>query len=485
MPKWFRGRSSAALPTIRSLSAVWLAAFVALTLIGLGALLGSSAALHRAVDVVARDVRSAALISELEAAVLMHQRLANLVVITGEAGIASARTALLPEIRRKLREAQELVGGPYEQEVLERVSSKLEAYLEARDRAELGGARLEEVLRTARGSLGDLLADLRVLRELNDGQVARARAQALRADGWASAIGISTAVLLIAGFVAIAVGVRRYVLRPVTSLHDAMRRFRDGERDARARDGGVQELSELARMFDEMADNLARQRQAQLTFLAGVAHDLKSPLATLKTGMFTLEYEASEVRRGKTRALLDRQVDLLTRMVDDLLDATRIEAGHLELRRSVFDLRPLVKDVAALYAPTAPNHRLQTRLPPDSVVVEADGLRIEQVVRNLVSNAIKYSPEGGDVAVGVEQRGQEAVLYVTDTGIGIPADEQQSIFLPFRRRRLDVATGAGLGLSVVRRIVAAHGGRIEVQSQPGTGSTFTVVLPALSDQRAA
>lgn len=483
MPKSYR--LAAALPTIRSLSVVWLTAFVILTLVGLGALLGSSMALQRAVDVVARDVRSAALISELEAAVLMHQRLGNLVVITREPDIARARAALLPEIGEKLRQAVELAAEPAEQEVLDRVAAKVDTYLEARGRAEVEGVDLEDVLRLVRGSLGDLLADLRVLRDLNDAQVARARTQALRANRWANGIGISAALLLIAGFVAIAVGVRRHVLRPVLSLHGAMQRFRDGEGDARARGGGVSELNELARMFDEMADGLARQRQAQLTFLAGVAHDLKSPLATLKTGIYTLEYEASEVRRGKTRAVLDRQVDLLIRMVDDLLDATRIEAGHLELRRSAFDLRPLVKDIAALFAPTAPNHRVETRLPSEPVVVDADGVRIEQVVRNLVSNAIKYSPHGGEIALGVEQRGSEAVLYVRDTGIGIPEEEQQSIFLPFRRRRLDIATGAGLGLSVVRRIVSAHGGRIELESEPGVGSTFTVVLPALSGQRAA
>src|SRR5690606_27159211 len=142
---------------------------------------------------------------------------------------------------------------------LDRVAVKLDTYLESRSRAEVDGAELEDVLRVSRGTLGDLLADLRVLRELNDAQVARARAQALRANRWANGIGISAALLLIIGFVTIAVGVRRNVLRPVLSLHGAMRRFRDGERDARAANGGVSELSELARMFDGMADGLARQ----------------------------------------------------------------------------------------------------------------------------------------------------------------------------------------------------------------------------------
>jgi signal transduction histidine kinase len=230
-------------------------------------------------------------------------------------------------------------------------------------------------------------------------------------------------------------------------------------------------------MFNDMAISLSQQRKAQLTFLAGVAHDLKNPLSTLKTGMYTLEHEASEVRRGNTRATLDRQVDLLNRMVDDLLDATRIEAGQLELRWATFDLRRLVNDVVRLYVPTAPEHQITSRIPDEPVMVEADGLRIEQVLRNLVSNAIKFSPYGGSVEVALERGSNEVALSVSDRGIGIPRDEHTSIFLPFRRRDLNVAPGAGLGLSVVRRIVSAHGGSIDVESEPGAGSTFRVRLP--------
>jgi signal transduction histidine kinase len=464
-------------PRIRELAVVSLTVFAFLTLVSLLALMGGSAALHDAMETVSRDVRSEALASEIEAAMLMHQRLSNLHVITGEAEIDAERDALVARIRRMLQRGGDLVGAEQEQRILDDIASRFDEYLQAREQAEGQGLELVDVMQSARGSLSAVLADLRALGELNDAQVERARAESLRVDRWATWVGASAAALLIAGFAAIAWGVRRYVVRPVVALHEAMDRFRNGDLDARADSGGVREVDELARMFDDMAASLAQQRKAQLTFLAGVAHDLKSPLSTLKTGLYALEYEQAELRRGRTRAVLDRQVDLLSRMVDDLLDATRIEAGQLELRRTEFDLRALINDVVRLYAPTAPDHRMTARLPPEAVRIRADGLRIEQVVRNLVSNAIKYSPCGGPVEVAVECRTGEVVLSVSDRGTGIPREDLQSIFLPFRRRKLNVAPGAGLGLSVVRRIVAAHDGRIDVDSEPGKGSTFRVTLP--------
>lgn len=469
----------ARVPTIRRLAGISLTAFVLLTLASLGAMVGGSAALHDAMETVSRDTRSAALASEIEAAVLMHQRLSNLYLVTGEAELDRARQVTVEEIRRALDRADALVGGADEQHLLDEVARGLEAYLAARAEAEARQGTLTEVLQATRGSLGTILADLRRLGDLNDAQVVEARAHAIRVDRWATWVAVVASALLIAGFGAIAWGVRRYLLRPVLSLHDAMGRFRAGDLNARAGGGGVEEVDDLARMFDDMAASLAQQRQAQLTFLAGVAHDLKSPLATLKTGVYSLAHDADPERRAVTRSLLDRQVDLLSRMSDDLLDAARIEAGELELRREQLDLGRLVQDMVRLIGPTAPSHALVAHLPELPSMVYADPLRIEQVVRNLVSNALKYSPEGAAVEVRVVPRDAEVELGVADRGSGIPLEEQETIFLPFRRRKLDTAPGTGLGLSVVRRIVYAHGGRIEVESEPGAGSIFRVILPAV------
>src|SRR5690606_31960016 len=119
-----------------------------------------------------------------------------------------------------------------------------------------------------------------------------------------------------------------------------------------------------------------------------------------------------------------------------------------------------------------PEHQITAHLPDERVEIQGDPLRLEQVVSNLLSNAIKFSPGGGPVRIDVTMEGSDVVLSVSDRGVGIPREELPSMFLPFRRRRPDIAPGAGLGLSVVRHIVAAHGGSIDVQSDPGAGTTF-------------
>jgi signal transduction histidine kinase len=223
-----------------------------------------------------------------------------------------------------------------------------------------------------------------------------------------------------------------------------------------------------------------RQRENQLAFLAGVAHDLRNPIAALKMAIHGLQAEQSEARRTRTLAILDRQMGHLARMIDDLLDATRIEAGRLELHLEDVNLRDVVENVVRLYAPTAPDHDVRVTASDAGVMVHADPFRLEQVLSNLLSNAIKFSPAGGAVEVRVEIEDAHAMLSVTDHGIGISPEVVSELFTPFRRHRPDVASGAGLGLSIVRRIVSAHGGSVDVESQPGSGATFRVRLPLIA-----
>jgi signal transduction histidine kinase len=238
----------------------------------------------------------------------------------------------------------------------------------------------------------------------------------------------------------------------------------------------------MARTFNEMAASLARQQQDQLTFLAGVAHDLRNPLSALKMSTALVDPsrpEASPERIQKMLALVRRQVARLDRMVGDLLDSTRIEAGNLDLQLEERDARELARSVVELYEAAGPGHALSLHLPEAPLLLRCDGTRIEQVLNNLVSNALKYSPVGTRVDVTVAQEGEEVVLSVADQGMGISAEERRHLFAPFQRTdgAREHAPGAGLGLSVARRIVEAHGGRIEVDSHPGQGSVFRVWLP--------
>jgi signal transduction histidine kinase len=226
-----------------------------------------------------------------------------------------------------------------------------------------------------------------------------------------------------------------------------------------------------------MAAALEAHRARQLTFYAALAHELRTPLSALK--LAAARGRAPGAEDDDTLALVRRQVQRLERLVTDFLDTARIEAGQLEVRRRDVDLRPIVEHVVSLFGATSDSHRISAAVPPQEVVAACDAGRVEQVLSNLVSNAIKYSPAGGEISVRLEARPGAVAVSVADQGVGIPEGEAEAVFEPFRRGRAlrDDVPGVGLGLFVSRRIVEAHGGRLRLTSAPGRGSTFEVLLP--------
>ncbi|QRK10431.1 HAMP domain-containing histidine kinase [Archangium violaceum] len=389
--------------------------------------------------------------------------------------LASTQAAVqlhLSEARRNARTEQERA-------LLDEVERSISDFFLAREGLE--NQPTEEVSRVMGPRMESALSVLDRLVEFNVQEARAARAQADRWDGIADVIGIGVASLLVLGGAGLLLWMRRFVFRPLLDISQAMRRFGSGRKRTRAPEEGPAELREMAHTFNEMANSLSRQQDQQLTFLAGVAHDLRNPLSALKmsAALVTSGRPVTEERMRKTMALVRRQVARLDRMVGDLLDATRIEAGRFELSLEERDARELATEVVELYQAGGSSHDLRLLLPEEPVLLSCDSTRVEQVLHNLVSNALKYSPGGSVVEVRVERAGDEALLSVVDRGIGISAEEMRHLFAPFRRtgRARETAPGVGLGLSVTRRIVEAHGGRIEVDSRPGKGSTFRVRLP--------
>ena len=346
--------------------------------------------------------------------------------------------------------------------------------------AEASGPPLDAYRRTS-AILDDALRVADEFVAINRAQAA----EAVRAfEQWqrtALASGAVVSVTLPVLVIAILLALRRLVLRPIGVLEAAIARYAGGDHDARAPREGPTEIRTIARQFDEMAEALESQRHQQLTFLAAVAHDLRNPLAALRTAAAVAEREAAVApeRLGRRLEMMDRQVERLNRLVGDLLDVTRVEAGQFELHRERADLRDAVREVAHLFEGSSPKHRLEVQLPEEPVIASHDPLRIGQVLNNLVSNAIKYSPEGGPVRLSLHTEGPRAIVAVADRGIGMTADDRARLFQPFRRGASvqESIPGVGLGLSASCKLVLAHGGTIEVESEPGAGSTFRVQLP--------
>jgi two-component system sensor histidine kinase VicK len=232
---------------------------------------------------------------------------------------------------------------------------------------------------------------------------------------------------------------------------------------------------------------LDRQRSE---FLSVASHELKTPLTPLSLSLQGLE---RQVHRGLPLdgAMVSRarrQVNRLTHLVDYLLDLSRLEVGRFGLVREPLDLGPLVEGVVDEFRDASPNHQLHFTAPGEPVRVLGDASRLEQVLVNLVQNAVKYSPRGGAIRVAVERQDDEAVVAVADPGIGIPAGERHRVFERFFRARNAAARnfgGLGIGLFVSHEIVSRHGGRFEVESEPGKGSTFRFRLPLATAESAA
>jgi PAS domain S-box-containing protein len=237
---------------------------------------------------------------------------------------------------------------------------------------------------------------------------------------------------------------------------------------------------DLRRLNEELAQ--ANRRKTE--FLATLAHELRNPLAPLSNGLHLMRMGASKPELlEKTRQMMERQIQHMVHLVDDLLDVARISTGKVELRRQRIDLKDVVATAVETSASLveAGRHKLNVEVPQQPMPMDADPTRIAQVISNLLNNAAKYTPESGRIALKVWTEGGEVVLSVSDTGVGIAPDAIAKVFEMFAQVPSSAAKpqgGLGIGLSLVQSLVALHGGSVSASSAGlGEGSTFTVRLP--------
>jgi signal transduction histidine kinase len=437
-----------------------------LTTVGLGlltltasvVLVLSTTLLRRAVD----DLDRAHAVSRL-ASSLAHQSLRFEFETT-----SMGRSISEAQGRVLLARAMDLTRSRDERQVLEALAPQLESHWKS---AANGDAQLPAELVSALIRVDDLFA-------------AKADVQSRRThtiDLVANAVGTGIAVLLALGVLVFLWVIKQFVFRPVELLARSVDRFAAGDLTARAEVSGAEEIRRIASTQNTMADALARTREDQLRYVATVIHDLRNPLAAVQLAVGYVTPKRPLPSEGRIReifGMIGRQLRRLNSLVGDVLNAVQIEAGEIVLRKTICDLGQLAEESVSLFQSMSPYHQLELSI-TGSTRLRADATRIEQVLNNLIGNAVKYSPHGSQVQVTVIGEDEWVSIAVSDEGRGISPALQSQIFHPFSRgpSEHEEVEGIGLGLYVSKRILEAHGGSIQVSSSDGQGATFQATLP--------
>jgi PAS domain S-box-containing protein len=279
----------------------------------------------------------------------------------------------------------------------------------------------------------------------------------------------------------------RYVRRDGKTLwaHIAVNVIRDTEGRPRRNTGVILDITERKRAEDALKE-ADRQKNE---FLAILSHELRNPLAPIRNGLELLRLaETNSAAAEQARQIMERQVRHMVRLVDDLVDVARITRGAIMLRKERVDLADVLEHAIEGSRPIIEeaHHQLSVSPPEEALIVDGDPARLSQVLSNLLVNAARYTPLEGRISLAAWREREQAVIAVTDSGIGIPRHMLEKIFDLFTQVDAGISRsqgGLGIGLGLARRIVELHGGTIEVQSAgPGKGSTFTVRLPVAEDK---
>ena len=248
------------------------------------------------------------------------------------------------------------------------------------------------------------------------------------------------------------------------------------------------EFGDLSKQFNSMAEQLQKnfaqiqaERDLLRRFISDASHELRTPVTALKNFLTLLPAAAAEDPEVHSEFIAESQVQIeqLEWITSNLLDLTRLDAGLEEFNFDHHDLGALIHRAAAPFLPQAETKHISLEIqhPDPAISVWCDGHRMEVVIRNLLDNALKFTPQGGEIEISGEQTPESNVIWVRDTGIGILPEELPKIFDRFYRGRRANRDGSGLGLAIARSLVEAQKGQITVESTPGRGSIFSIALP--------
>ncbi len=308
--------------------------------------------------------------------------------------------------------------------------------------------------------------------------LAKAGTRALR-------IGLIMAGLSLLFGILIAAAIILSITRPLSVIKRKTRKISSGNFEGPLDISSPPEIGHLAQALNLMCDRLKETDRMKSDFFSLMAHELRTPLSSMKGGIALLKRDAGGSHgqaRGKVLAIMSEECNRLIELVNSLLDLSKMEAGIIDFNFASGDVKPIVQKAASeiepLYAARSISFEFHEagKIPP----IMMDNERVLQVIRNLLGNAVKFTPDGGCIAVSLKAVAGGVEISIADSGTGIPEEDRAAIFDKYRQSTTQACsgtTGTGLGLAIAKHVIDAHGGRICVESQLGRGSTFTVFLP--------
>jgi signal transduction histidine kinase len=364
------------------------------------------------------------------------------------------------------------------------------------DPVTLKGLESRSLLRQVAGSAADPQVDLSLPIYLEGRRIGTARVgysqnstkhlvdQTLQAAR--HRIALATAIALLLGILG-AVLLAYYISRPIRHLRDGAREIGEGALDHRIEITSRDELGELAEEFNVMAAKLQELDQLKQDFVSNVTHELRSPLTSLRGYVeLLLRGSAGPLTQEQTENLIvvKNNAVRLARFIDNLLDVAKIESKKIELHPERVSLSQMVQEMAVVFRPQSleKNIQLVNEIPPDLPPLWADADKLSEIFTNLLSNAFKFTPENGRIAVTAKEEGDSIHILVKDTGIGIPASSLKTVFNKFEQVKPTVGLvrktkGTGLGLTIVKGFVEAHGGKVWIESAGNGGTSVHFLLP--------
>ncbi|WCF07028.1 HAMP domain-containing histidine kinase [Paenibacillus thiaminolyticus] len=297
---------------------------------------------------------------------------------------------------------------------------------------------------------------------------------------WIAALCIAAGLLVVAIVAVVSLFLSRTITGSIQELKLAADQMAEGDLSARAGKRYKDELGALADTLNTMASRLQRSDQLKNEFISSVSHEIRTPLTSIKGWAVTLKSAEGDSKELLEEGLdvIESESDRLTELVDELLDFSKLANGKITLSRGPVQLPELLRHVGTQLAPRASRLGLDLEVRAEDAVpvIDADANRLKQVLINLLDNAMKFTPPGGNVTVRTEALKEYVILTVEDTGAGIPEEDLGNVLQKFYKGNTSGA-GSGLGLSICHEIVKLHGGHLKVESEPGRGTKVRVFLP--------